>query len=441
MSRTRSRGTSFAWTSRCALYTAGGSLSSEKATPRIVNSTETMSDEVTPGYYGKRRRGQWLPVNPMSHTKYESKNLISGSTRWNRIRISDGFVLGSYEWTGLQAAAYFWRFASSEFPAYVGTLPSWASDSSVSTSALANARSRGFDLLTFYAEWNKTLSMFTGFRESVLKRAEKVAGRLRQVRKKTGRWVTRKNPGFQAEDINSAFAETWLEARYGWRTLRYDLEDMVSAQQKLSELKTHLVRGYATESNAVTRTINNSSTVSTVFQRVNQVEVGSKFGWGTGILKQDLTYTKHAGALLEAYVGDILNVDPLVTTWEVIPFSFIVDWFTNIGEIAQAYSPFAQENLVGCWVTAREELRTYATITVASKVDTVNNENNPILSGAGVISTCETLKTTTTRYAVSPSASLTFRLNLNPEKLVDLASIFFLRYVRVLKELQQTTRL
>jgi len=41
-----------------------------------------------------------------------------------------------------------------------------------------------------------------------------------------------------------------------------------------------------------------------------------------------------------------VSLDPLLTAWEVIPYSFVIDWFFNIGSNIQAYSPFASGDLL-----------------------------------------------------------------------------------------------
>lgn len=399
-----------------------------------------MADERTPGYFQAKKTGAFLNVNPMSHTKYTLEKDVAGSTIWNRTRISDGFNLGSYEWNGNQAAAYWWTKSTSPFPAWSGGIPTWATDSSVSTSALANGRGQGMDLLTFVVELHKTIDMIVSFRNRTLKRAERVADRLKQVPKRTGNSFNGYDAGHT--DYSSAFAETWLEARYGWRTLALDIGDIQTAIYKLQNARTtHLVRGYATVANALSRTLGSVTAIGTVLQRVNGVEVGGKYGWGTATMSQTLTYKKRSGTILEAIVSDIFTVDPLVTLYEVIPFSMIADWFSNLGEMVQAYSPFATENVLGTWISSHEELLTTCTTVTAAKVDTPNNENNTIKSGGGASSTLETLKVVTNRYPYTLTGlNLTFKMNLNASRLTDLASIFFGRYHGILKGLSKSTR-
>lgn len=390
---------------------------------------ETMTDELTPGYFSKKRRGQFLPINSMNHTSYSYEYNESTYCKW---KIKNQFTpythTGYLDVTGNAAQGYLWGKTSSSFPAWSGAVPGWTSDSVMATEALANARSKGFDVLTFMAEWHKTIDLIKNFSTRTLNRAERVAKSIKVGRK----------PGVDPSvEIGKAFAETWLEGRYGHRLVIYDALAVSEAITKLQDLHSKIVRGYHTSSASASRTIASDAASAVVVMKTTPVIAGTQVR-GLGSVQQELTYEKRAGSLLEAVIGDVLSVDPLVTAYELIPFSFIADWIINLGSIVEAYSPFATETHLGTWISTKELLRTFAVFTPAagnmptSKTWTVE---------AGGTSSVSHLKETYNRYAVSPSPSLNFNLKLDALKVTDLVAIFIGRYTGVLRELYKRNRL
>lgn len=396
--------------------------------------SEVMSDTVSPGYFGKIRRGQFLPINDMTHTTYKKEVSVSSQAEyklwatWN-----PNFLVGYRRVSGELAMGFLWSKTSSSFPAWVGSLPSVKSDAQLLTEALADARSRGWDALTFFAEWTKTVELIKGFQRRTLQRAGRVADSIMLSRKSRSNLQT-------TNDLARAFSETWLEGRYGWRILRFDIEAINESLSKLNNARSQYGRGYATDSDTKSRTIYSAGSTSGQILRHTPVDGGTNT-LGSGTITQDRVYTKRAGTVLEAMVGDILTVDPLVTAWEVIPFSFIVDWFVNIGDVVTAFSPFAQENLLGAWVSFKDEIRTTSTFTPSgsSKID-YGGYYMQIHTGGGSTSTATTVKQTYSRSPASPSVGLSFDLRLSPAKLVDLSTILILRYTGLLGKLAKHYR-
>lgn len=389
---------------------------------QTVNMPRNMTDEVTPGYFSAMRRGQILPVNPMS--SYKTDTLVSefGEASWDHYY--KGTYVGNFTYTG-EIATMCWNYANSyDFPPWVGSLPNWPDKATLVTESLANARSRGFDVLTFLVEFNKTVDLIARFRQRVLRRANRIAATI----------------GGNNSNPLQAFADNWLEHRYGWRILGYDIEGINEAIEALKQLHSPYVRGYAEESSEAARVIQNVTTPSTLLRWPTRTG-GNMYahGYAVGSLSQTLTYRRRAGTLLEAVVSDIFEIDPLVTTWEVIPFSFIIDWFTNIGDLAQAYSPFATENLLDAWSTDREILTTTAAYT-PREMTSSSKHKYYLVEGDQPFSTVRE-ELYYSRTAESPSASLSFNVNLDAFKLLDLASIFLAGWTGILRRIIRTNRI
>jgi hypothetical protein len=54
----------------------------------------------------------------------------------------------------------------------------------------------------------------------------------------------------------------------------------------------------------------------------------------------------------------VAAVDPLVTLLELAKFSFVADWFTNLGDAVRAYSPFGAGSVVWYYQTDEVILQT-----------------------------------------------------------------------------------
>jgi len=380
-----------------------------------------MTDEVSPGYFAAKRRGQFLPVNPMVQTKGDSfydPGVVQFEIYYN------GVLKYTHTWTGAPAATcYFWHYSSNYNPSYGGSYPSWPDSNVVLTEALANARTRGFDVLTFLAEFRKTLTLIKGFRDRTLKRAEKVADSLGKV-----------------SDPASAFAETWLESRYGWRILLFDIAAINEAIDKLNTLSTPFIRGYSEDEAVANHTVQTYSPAAQYFRRYSPYSQAALWETATFVVTQSATRNVRAGVLLEAVIQDILDIDPLVTGWEIIPFSFILDWFINIGSVIEAYSPFAQENLLGAWTKETEVVQTLISAVPTTSGNPTSGWYYKLITGAGTYQ-CGINNTTVNRQPATPSASLSFNLKLDELKIIDLVSIFLGRYAKILGGIRKSNRI
>lgn len=121
----------------------------------------------------------------------------------------------------------------------------------------------------------------------------------------------------------SKVSEKWLVWRYGYRPLIKDCEDLseaiASASFELKRLKERSGCGFHTESTSTAgpyaEVYNTFSVVTTDY-----VDVSIR---GTAIC--DVWFSP-------------LQFNPFVTAWEIIPFSFIVDWLLGVGKWISAVS-------------------------------------------------------------------------------------------------------
>jgi hypothetical protein len=156
------------------------------------------------------------------------------------------------------------------------------------TDAAAQIYNTGWDGLTFAAELRKTISLFTGLRTRFL--------RLMQESSKIG------------------MANAWLEYRYGWRILYYDMKDITNLIQNLDDSR----KRYSQR---------NGKTIQ--FTEIDTAEYDGNYKF---------TYTnvkEFEVSMRGAVVADInppdISFNPVLTAWETIKWSFIVDWFVGVG--------------------------------------------------------------------------------------------------------------
>lgn len=401
----------------------------------VYNATrnKTMTDELTANYYHNRRLGLFQPVQPMSQQEFVT---INAPSHYYEIFSKTSNVVASTRFTGNLGVlvAKNWKnvSASSMLTALTTTLgnPSARSLSALTTEAIARARTDAFDAGTFAAEFNKTLGMILRFRENVFGRAESIVRDLNRTRKGA--------KGAKAlKHAVTTFDQAWLEGRYGWRTLAYDLNDINQSYYKLtsSDWKV-LKRSYAkdevhsvdTWSSKVCRIIMTNGTIFNDWTYVNGSLTGTK------------TIQRRAGCIIELFLNDIAFLDPLVTVWEVIPFSFILDWFFNVGKNISAYSPFSAGALKGVWTSERTLIDYVIEGSVAS-----TNPNDPNRTQWVASKSNGTFKTQYKSYTRSqvanPSFNLVYDLHLDTSKLVDLAAIAAGRYLGLINQIRKLNRI
>lgn len=144
---------------------------------------------------------------------------------------------------------------------------------------------------------------------------------------------------FSREQQESRFtdfaAKTWLEYTYGWKPLLKDVHDHAVALEKTANEHGLLMRTAV----ATAKTEREKSRV--VFVDANRIKATCKT-WSTRRLRVVVDYKLPTGVVSVANTFGL--TDPLSVAWEVVPFSFIVDWFYPIGKFLEGISSY--NNLV-----------------------------------------------------------------------------------------------
>lgn len=399
--------------------------STTNSTVISVAQPRSMTDWISPGYFTKRKRGEFLPVNPVNSVVKSLKAPI-GTHEWIGRNPATLEVQAYSRITGSLSQAMMWTMGYTTpfatFPGYINPGPAQPDTSVLLTDALANARTAGFDLGTFVAELNKTVDTIRNVRERTFARAENI------VHSRKGTIASRGLAGF---------AETWLEGRYGWRQLFFDLEAANESLIRLQTLTGPFNRAASRDEATETKVISTFGPAKILRHKPSGTMTSNNYTKAQGNITQSLTRRSAGGVIIRSLANDLAFIDPIVTTWEVIPFSFIVDWFANIGDALAAYSPFSTGQLLGAWTGTDNDRTTVFTCTPLDPDDSPSLVNSYQGPGSDVSIASARYRI---RYVADPSFSVSVRINLNREKIADLASIFVLKYMRLLRNISKIAR-
>jgi len=141
------------------------------------------------------------------------------------------------------------------------------------------------------------------------------------------------------------------------------------------------------------------------------------------------TYAARQSSIVECRAGvgavavgrEVAFADPLVTAYEITPFTFILDWFLNLGQAIEAWSPFAGTEWKYFWVSRKfiERLDYYC---YPWKLDNDDLSYEAVYV-AGDTSHADAEFTSYTRSPIVPLPNLSVDLNFDLPKAVDLAAV------------------
>lgn len=306
-------------------------------------SVKTIEDVQTPGFYSLLRCGKFLPLNPMTISTVRTvRTAGSGDHSWS-------FSSGCYH---VRNTGGLWLSRT-----WLLDIPPQDEDlvEVVATNAIADCKAGVYDALTDLAEMEQTIDLVKTQFGRIFVVGVKVARLardlyrmdyrrwLRDVRrfkklKRRGRKTRRVKP---PRNWKSFFSQLWLEYRYGWLPSIYSIRDAIAALRSKLE-KGNIVTGKA----SVTVDLNDSKVeVTSPNAHTTRTEVCTITG--------SRTYRGKAYAEVQNS-GATIQLDPITTAWELVPFSFVVDWGLEVGNWLQAWTPFSGSLLLGSQVSVKD---------------------------------------------------------------------------------------
>lgn len=150
--------------------------------------------------------------------------------------------------------------------------------------------------------------------------------------------------------VAQAAANAWLECRYGWRPIISDMGTIIDSTHVTaarSERRTFRggTRGMLNDSVKV-------SVGNTAVPQLTGAEATTNFkkSWSSssGVIVQVSNLNRSSA------VAKSLGLRPCdipATLWEIIPYSFVVDWFVGIGTWISALTPNPDVTILSSWTT------------------------------------------------------------------------------------------
>jgi len=357
-------------------------------------TARAMHDNVTPQFTVRRNKGEII-MNDKQMTK---KTVV-----WDTPTVFS--CERDYGWYSKHAAGQmstFHMWNSDPFP----SLPSTGDDYLDTRRALLVARLHAkigkapFDYITSMMEAHKTM-------RSLNRAGRAVATILASVKNKT---ILHKRKKITA----AALADAYLEARYSLRPLIYEIKGAIEAAEnygKPHKLAIHL----------------NDKMQESTSEFVNSTSQGT-----TGNLNQiqydvtDVTETQlFAGAVLSFKTTtqgtvDVLGIDNILNSaLELTKFSFIADWFINLFDWINSWTPEYGVDVEGTYLTVIEDCK--RTIRANSVYSSYTSSSDPDYSHNGTV-----LRTSRDRRFGNPSRPYLPRVKIRLDglKLLDVYAIF-----------------
>jgi hypothetical protein len=279
-------------------------------------SVKTVTSVDTPSFHRLLACGGFLPLNPFHVSTVTTTRTPGVGTSFHLM------IGGCYR---SKTEGPYWMVVEPEVsvPEPDETLVTAAANA-----AIAKVKSSVFDTLTYAAELRKTASMVANNWDRINDFAMRAARRARNFRR---------NP----KDVIRAFSGYWLEYRYGWRPAYNETLDAIKALE--STIQGHdILDGKS----MLTESLSDSGT---------RTEVSAS---GTATITTTITGSrKYCGMAYARVLSPDLSrfgLDPFITAYELIPYSFMVDRFIDIGTWLQAVSPFSGAKLLGSAVGVRD---------------------------------------------------------------------------------------
>lgn len=379
-------------------YPAGQLISTLPAyIGNVETVVETMADVVTPKFKRLSQEGSILN-NEMTQNKditslariYFDLERISGNTRYT--------VMGNAYLHGLPL------LATPGVPALDSSLVDQAI-----TEAHAKVKLADVDLTVMAVEMGETLRLIHSTGRKFLKI-------YKGIRKFNARAIR------DAISI-SAVRDQWLEYRYGMRPLYYDLRGVYNYLKRWGKVAPR----YTARSNPSVLTASGKSTGSLT---AYVIPSSGAFTFTVSYERwTEQSQTVRAGVLYAVDFSDaftkqlaLLGVDrPLSSAWDLIPFSFVADWFIGIGPFIASWEPKPGCNMLASWYTATRQA------SAITKVIGATLQYPPWVKSNLTFLTRESRRDVkVVNRKVNPSLPVlpSFAIKLNPAKLLDLAAIF-----------------
>lgn len=372
----------------------------ETSVPRTM--TESITDTSTPSFKKLSAKGQ-IVLSPMSKTSEEIINLpvtLDGSSILYRSQYSTA-VKGwrRSEFCGERPGTTLLNLGSFPTPPSVSqTVKDLAISRAFSNISLSEAQ-----LWATLGEGKETIKMLHGILKSVYNLVFHHKVKLQRLKRK-------KN---SPDDI----AKLWMELRYGIRPLYYEARGIWDALH--AEPPDNMRQTFRGFSKDAAEAESFATTDWKGFRFTTRRRTETKVQARAGVL----TDVSFLGAIHTFGLAEIPQ-----SLWELVPFSFIIDWFLNISQVIASWSPKPGFKTLGSWVVL-ETTTTYTAVwseiacypAWVASTDKIGTYRSPVFASSPFYQRVvkSVVRTINPSLPILPS----FDVKLDPSKLIDLAII------------------
>lgn len=211
-------------------------------------------------------------------------------------------------------------------------------DNACITSALAEANNGYFDVLTEVAELPETLK----WAYDLINQAKLATKAAKDREIKLHRNFRKKL--MTAVEFATALSSVWLQYRYAIKPLAYSLADIQTVLMFYEHLfKT--ARNYESY---------HDEWVSSIKERAKSLGLHVEYSIDESKFRVFIKRRYNAASVLQDRLRNF-SVNPFATAWELVPLSFVADWFVNVGDVLAAGTSlvaYAQESATASWKSA-----------------------------------------------------------------------------------------
>lgn len=240
-----------------------------------------------------------------------------------------------------------------------GRVPVDAFDGNMNTLALmvqsklqSKVSGHGFNTAVTAAEFGKTAGMISD-------RARSLYSAYRHARR--GQWSAAARQlglGETPKNVRNSrkFDENWLEYRYGWRLVVTDIESLMKTLYDAIVTRPPVIKQSAMEMRSYTQ----RTPISETLRAPNGTNIATVTGYKETtfklVVRGGYLYQMESVPLATGQAFGLLN--PFVVAAELIPFSFIVDWFVNVTDILEGLTAFVGKTYLDGWLCREIESST-----------------------------------------------------------------------------------
>lgn len=293
----------------------------------VPELTTSVSRVNTPNFFSLKKRDR--PINPYSMTQ------VTKSTRmgYQKVSSTDQPTVTELNWAG--PTEYFYSEAAPDLTydpvardkAFKSLIKSIDIDTHRESSNLAESTVQLKQVVRMIG--NTATKLLTSYR--ALKRGD--------LRRATRALFGSRPPRFRRNGYLSAsksVAENWLELQYGWKPLLSDIAVSIDSLAREFHPLPRIARGVGNTSSTTEVDILGPFNVS--LASVNAFPAGKRVRVKQTRVEIGMRYTVSDSD--RAVLAQTGFLSPVSLAWELIPFSFVVDWFYPIGPYLESLTTF-----------------------------------------------------------------------------------------------------